>query len=305
MKRKFTVWFIVCSMLAMATSCSTNSPAESSSTEKPSAETTSVKETEPAETTEEVITEPEYPKPDVDENAITYNDSDDLYTAHCMAEKNFENDEAECRLSVAEFKGEKQLRIEVLGYNEETKKYKTPKIVFDVDELVGSDNLSKVKSFSCDITQVAVGEFIGDDGEPMMVPGNLMGSFGSITGENSDVWYEPTGSANEYAMAEWKFGWEYLHVEGKWLLKGFVDGTTNSTLVFMRWSIPNQADVYIDNLTFYDEEGNSIPIVYKPGEASDEASEGEAAEEPASEEADGGTAAEEAQDTDDEAAAES
>ena len=109
-----------------------------------------------------------------------------------------------------------------------------------------------------------------DDGEMLHVPGNLMGTFGSNVGEDCSDWYVPTGSASEYATAEWQCSWVHTRVEGKWLLKGFVDGTTDSTLVFMRWSIPNQADVYIDNLTFYDEDGKSIPIIYGTGEAAAE-----------------------------------
>lgn len=215
------------------------------------------------EVTEELV-EPDYPVLTADKNSITFNDGDDLYTAHCMNTENYTDGEAECRLSVAEYKGERQLRIEVLTKNEN--EYGIPKIVFDMDKLVGSENLSKVKSFSVDMTQVAVGEFIGDEGEPLMVPGNLMGCWGSIVGENCDKWYEPTGSSNNFLVSEWNFEWVYYHCQGKWLIKGFTDGTTDSTLVFLRWAIPNQADVYLDNLTFYDADGNSIPIVYQPGE---------------------------------------
>lgn len=271
--KKITAILTVLFMITAFTACDSKNSVDESSIQP--SETSAVTETKsPVETTivtEEIeLVEPDYPVFTPDVNAITFNDSDDLYTAHCMNEKNFENDEAECELSVAEYKGERQLKIEVKGYNEKTKMYKTPKIVFDMDELVGSDNLSKVKSFSADITQVAVGEFIGDDGEAIIVPGNLMGTFGSNVGEDCSDWYEPTGSSNAYAQEEWNFEWEYLHVEGKWLLKGFTDGTTDSTLVFMRWSIPNQADVYIDNLTFYDEDGNTIPIIYTPSEESSE-----------------------------------
>lgn len=285
MKRKIISVLAVCSLIVSMTSCGPETKEENSTVEETTAVTTAAEEEIPAETTEELV-EPDYPVVTPDANAITFNDSDDLFTAHCMAQKNFENDESNCNLSVAEYKGERQLKIEVLDYDNEKYMYKTPKIVFDVDELVGVDNLRKVKSFSCDITQVAVGEFTGDDGEKMLVPGNLMGTFGSNVGEEGD-WYVPAGSSNEYAQAEWDFEWEYLHVEGKWLLKGFVDGAADSTLVFMRWSIPNQADIYLDNITFYDEDGNSIPIVYTPGAVSDEAeaeSEGAAEEEAETEE---------------------
>lgn len=279
MKNKIMIFAAAFGIVSAFTSCN-DSLQNSESTPNGTADMTTAAQTE--EITEPEGTEPEetepvepdYPELIADENSITFDDGD-LYTAHCMAVNDFEDDEADCILSVAEYKGEKQLRIEVVGFNETKGMYKVPKIVFDVDELVGSENLSKIKSFSADITQVAAGEFIGDDGEAMMVPGNFMGTFGSNVGEECADWYEPTGSSNGYAKAEWTFEWEYLHVEGKWLLKGYVDGTTDSTLVFMRWAIPNKADVYIDNITFYDADGNSIPIVYTPGENA----EGEAEEE--------------------------
>lgn len=281
MKKKIITLLLVCGMITAVTSCG-EKPADESSeinTDVISTEETTEapEETEPVVTTEEELVEPDYPVIVPDENAITFNDSDDLFTAHCMAQKNFENDESNCKLSIAEYKGERQLKIEVLDYDNEKYMYKTPKIVFDIDQLVGIDNQSKIKSFSCDITQVAAGLFKGDDGEEIMVPGNLMGTFGSNVGEEAE-WYQPTGSSNEYAQAEWNFEWEYLHVEGKWLLKSFADGCEGSALVFMRWSIPNQADIYIDNLTFYDEDGNSIPIVYTQGNSSEESESDETAE---------------------------
>ena len=270
-----TAFLCVSALASCSTTPSANDQGQSGGAEV-TTEAAVTEESSDPEVTEEEYVEPDYPELVSDENSITFDDGD-LYTAHCMNEKNFENDESDCRLSVADFKGTKQLRIEVLDFDVEKGKYKTPKIVFDMDELVGSENLSKVKSFSCDITQVAVGDFKGDDGEMLHVPGNLMGTFGSNVGEDCSDWYVPTGSASEYATAEWQCSWVHMHVEGKWLLKGFVDGTTDSTLVFMRWSIPNQADVYIDNLTFYDEDGKSIPLVYGKGDTQAETESGEAA----------------------------
>ncbi len=266
MKRKIIAILLINAMLASFTACS-GDKGSTSDGEKESANTTAPAVTDESQTevseTEELV-EPDYPVFVVDENAITFNDSDDVFTARCVQEQNFENEESNCNISVAEYKGEKQLKIEVLDKNS-TGGYKIPKIRFDVDALVGPENVGKVKSFSADITQVAVGEFVGDDGVGRLVPGNLMGTFGSVLGPECNEWYEPTGTSNNFAAAEWNFEWTYHHAEGKWLLKTFTEGTTECTLVFMRWSIPNQADVYIDNLTFYDEAGNSIPIVYTPG----------------------------------------
>ena len=277
--KKLVTLLITLGIFSSLTACNDGTSGNSESkklttseTQTEAEETTKPEETTEAEETTETepeIVEPEYPKPVVDENAITYNDSDDLYTAYCTNEADFQNDESNCNLSIAEYKGERQLKIEVLDKDNKSN-YKTPKISFDVDKLVGSENLSKIKSFSADITQVAVGELTLDDGTSRKVPGNFMGTFGSVVGENCDVWYEPTGSSNGFATGDWDFEWTYIHVEGKWLLKGFVDGTEESKLVFMRWGIPNQADVYIDNLTFYDSDGKSIPIVYTPGSETDE-----------------------------------
>ncbi|WP_044975151.1 hypothetical protein [Ruminococcus sp. HUN007] len=275
MKKNISLILAAFVLSAAAASCSSE-PAGSTPDQTDSAaqiteaETVQDGEESIPEETEEEYVEPDYPELVADENSITFDDGD-LYTAHCMNENNFENDESNCRLSVADFKGTKQLKIEVLDFDNEKGKYKTPKIVFDMDELVGSENLSKVKSFSCDLTQAAAGDFRTDDGTMLHVPGNFMGTFGSNIGEDCSDWYVPNGSSSEYAAAEWQCSWVHLHVDGKWLLKGYVDGTTDSTLVFMRWSIPNQADVYIDNLTFYDEEGKSIPLVYKSGEGAADA----------------------------------
>lgn len=265
MKKAIFAVLASCCVLAAFTACSGSSDDQHQDNE--TTQVTQASETTAPEVTEELV-EPDYPELKADKNSITFNDSDDLYTAHCMNTENYTDGESECRLSVAEYKGERQLKIEVLDQvtDQDENVYAIPKIVFDVDKLVGSENLSKVKSFSVDMTQVAVGEFIGEDGEPLMVPGNLMGSWGSIVGEECDQWYEPVGSSNNFLVSEWNFEWVYYHCQGKWLIKGFADGTEDSTLVFMRWNIPNQADIYLDNLTFYDEDGNSIPIVYQPGQ---------------------------------------
>lgn len=262
MKRRVAAIFLAGCILTVFASCDRSEDGKNKSSEPAQTTAAVVTEAQTTPVTTEELVEPEYVLT-ADVNSVTFNDSDDLYTAHCMKTENFEDDESDCKLSITEYKGEKQLKIEVLDKDEEG--YNIPKIVFDVDELVGSENLSKIKSFSIDVTQVAVGEYIGEDGEAMLVPGYLGGGFGSVLGEECDEWYEPTGSSNNFAAEEWNFEWVYRHLEGKWLLKSFVDGTKDSTLVFMRWSIPNQADIYLDNLTFYDADGNSIPIVYQPG----------------------------------------
>jgi hypothetical protein len=176
-----------------------------------------------------------------------------------MAQENFKNDESNCNLSVAEYNKSKMLKIEVLDKDEDGN-YKVPKIVFDVDKLVGKGNVNKVSKITCDVFQVAVGKFKGDDGKEILCPGNLMGLFGGNSGSDGKKWITFGG---EFKQEEWNWNWEYLKFEGKILLPSnkYVNGCEESTFVFMRWQIPNQADIYMDNITFWDESGKSIPLV--------------------------------------------
>ena len=129
-----------------------------------------------------------------------------------------------------------------------------------------------IKSISCDITGVAVGMFTGDDGSEMLVPGNVMGALGGNlaaekkTDADGGLLQNTWANLTEFSFAEWENNWVYSHVEANILLDAnrYEAGYDGATLVLMRWGIPNQADLYIDNITFYDEDGKSIPLAYKP-----------------------------------------
>lgn len=247
-----------CSMItAVMTGCdSSNSESESKETTATTSATT-VPETEETTVEETTITEPEKPSLTADANSITFTGGD-LSTAVVMAEKNFENDESNCNLSVVEYNGSEMLKIEVLDKDDKGN-YKVPKIVFDVDKLVGPENLSKIARVTADVFQVAVGDFVGDDGVAKKVPGNLLGSFAGNGGEDGSKWIT---FGSDFSAAEWDWDWVYLQFDGKILLPAnrYGNGLENATLVFMRWGIPNQADIYIDNITFWDDDGNSIPL---------------------------------------------
>jgi len=191
---------------------------------------------------------------------ITFDDGF-LWTAECIGDKDFQDDEAECELSVEKFEGSRQLKIRVIG-TYENGDYKVPKIRFDVDKLIGTDNVSRIKSVSLDVTAAANGTFTADNGEEILVPGNCMGEIDANTGENCAVWTKLAG----FDFSEWEKTSVKRHITGKILLpeSRYIDGETGCTLVLMRWSIPNSADIYVDNITFYDDEGNPMPLVYNP-----------------------------------------
>lgn len=204
---------------------------------------------------------------DIHEGATITFDDGSLWTAECIGDYNFEDDEAECSLSVEEFNGSNQLRIEILTKNSENE-YKVPKIRFDVDKLVGINNVSKIKSVSLDITAAANGTFTADDGSELFVPGNCIGEIDANSGEGCKVW----ATLASFSFDEWTEPYITKHIEGNINLPKarYFDGESGCTLVFMRWSIPNKADVYIDNITFYDDDGNPVPLVYDPYTDTDE-----------------------------------
>lgn len=197
---------------------------------------------------------------------ITFEDGS-LWTAECIGDYNFEDDEAECSLSVEKFNGSNQLRIEILTKNSENE-YKVPKIRFDVDKLVGINNVSKIKSVSLDITAAANGTFTADNGDELFVPGNCIGEIDANSGEGCKIW----ATLASFSFDEWTEPYITKHIEGNINLPKarYFDGESGCTLVFMRWSIPNKADVYIDNITFYDDDGEPVPLVYDPYSDADE-----------------------------------
>ena len=86
----------------------------------------------------------------------------------------------------------------------------------------------------------------------------------------------------EFAYQDWE------HEEGSWRCEtdipallpanGYAANDEGTTLVIMRWGQANDVDFYIDNLTFYDKDGNSMPVLAGGAGAAEEGAE-EATEE--------------------------
>ncbi len=248
---------------------SSESDTESSESEASKSEAES-SEAQSESQDEEPEEEPEKPVLVADENAITFEDGD-LYTAYNIdVDENGKGngDSSGTNLTVAEYNGSKMLKVEVLDQDDDGN-YKVPKIGFDVDALVGAENVDKISSFKFDMFQVAVGTFTGDDGTEVLCPANFLGGFGgnSPTTEDPSRWV----SFGEFSASEWTWDWVYTQFTGKILLDSnkFEAGQDGCSIVLMRWGQPNQADIYIDNITFYDADGNSIPIVYTPEAAAE------------------------------------
>lgn len=182
-----------------------------------------------------------------------------------MNNSNYEDDESQVKLSIEELEGIPMLRVETLDKNE-AGDYKVPKIQIDMSKLFkGQESeLPKIFTIKADIIYKAVGAFHDEEtGEDKMNPGNFLGKF--ITqpddGKGSNSWNE----LQEFSFAEWVSEWGYAELQIRPGIKEqavYKDSTKAQYLSLMKWSIPNQADYYIANLTFLDEEGNVIPCNY-------------------------------------------
>ena len=177
-----------------------------------------------------------------------------------FAEKDYENDESHVNLSVEELAGVPMLKVEVLDQDDQGN-YKIPKIKFHMEKFFEGHeaDLEKIFTIKADVVTKAVGEFTGDDGTKSLVPGNFMGAFVTqpTTGEGENSWND----LYDFGEAEWTSEWGSYELT---MRPGIKDGATfvNSTepqyVSLMRWGIPNQADFYIADLRFEDEDGNVI-----------------------------------------------
>ncbi len=253
--------------------------------------TTTTTTTTTASTTAATTTTTEPVKLEVDANAITF-DTASFYTGHCMAESNFTNDEAECELSIEEIDGDAKLRVQVIGKDDKGS-YKVPKIVFNIAELIGAENTGEIGQISIDFTCKAEGPMVMEDGSEAMVVGNFLGAIAGNIADEKGVDAEGITTQNtwathlEFALQDWENDQQTFRVDAKvpqlLAVNGYADNFEGATLVIMRWGQTNQVDFYIDNITIYDKDGKSMPIIYDAeanlaGEAAPEETDAPAAE---------------------------
>ena len=182
-----------------------------------------------------------------------------------MNEANFENDESDVKFSIEEVEGVPMLRCQVLTLKDEEDPslgYKIPKIQFDMSKIFAgkTDTLDKVFTIDIEFMTKAVGNFVADDGTESLVPGNFMGALCSQAGEDPDKlgWKELD---NQISESEWTSEWAtYKFSVRPGLLGPFNAVDTPQYFTFLRWSIPNQADFYVADITFKDEDGNVLPV---------------------------------------------
>lgn len=189
-----------------------------------------------------------------DVNAVTFDDDDFSFASVDLSGKDY----ADGELVIAEIKGNKMLKFSDDGTNFEDSTVQ--KIKIDAARLLNPENLAKVRSVEMDVYADATAkELITENGDKVKAPGWIGGGAGAnIAG---DKWYK---------FGDWESG-EYnfkmsgaIHLELKFLLavngRCWESDMDEATLMIMRWGAQNEGNFYIDNIVFYDENKNSLPI---------------------------------------------
>ena len=253
---------------AFALAACTASCSDSSSSSETTSETETTVQTDTSdveavpveieETTEELV--PPEPTEADDPNAVTFDDGDFSF-AYAKTE------DADCaigELSVVEVMGNKMLKF--TDDNSAPLDTKVQKIGINAAQLIGVENLAKVRSIEFDMYASATADNLTtDDAENVRAPGWIGGGGGTVTAKTDDE-----GNGKWYDFQEFEGG-EYVfemsgavHAKFKFLLAEgglcWDETMEDANFLIMRWGIKNESDMYIDNIVFYDGDGNSIPL---------------------------------------------
>lgn len=262
--KKFIAGALVFSMLAAAYGCSDDDKSDSSAADSSpvsSADNEVSKEDNTAaeETTEELV--PPSPAEASDPNTVTFDDGDFSFAS--VVEKNDADnaDVALGELSIVEVQGNKMLKFT----DDETVPLdgKVQKVIINAAALIGTENLEKVRSIEFDVYAEATADNLKtDDADNVRAPGWIGGGGGTVV--DGDKWFD----FGEYSGGEYNFEMSgAVHAEFKFLLAAagqkWTSEMEDANFLVMRWGIANQSNLLIDNIVFYDEDGNSIPLLAK------------------------------------------
>lgn len=263
--RSFIAGAMAFALAAAAAGCgdkkNSSESSESSAVNTTTAETTTAEETTEEVTTEEETEErlPPEPVEASDPNAVTFDDGDFSFVTIISDDDHAATGE----LSVEEVMGNKMLKF--TDDNSVPLDGKVQKLSFNAAQLLGTENLPKVRKIEFDLyAQATADNFVNEDGENVFAPGWVGGGGGTVTA-NDDKWYD----FSEFSGGEYDFELSgAVHGEFKFLLADggmcWSEDMTDANFLIMRWGLSNEANLYIDNIVFYDEDGNSIPIVNEP-----------------------------------------
>ena len=235
-------------------------PAEGSSSEpatEAAAQTTEATEapteadTEP--TTEEELLPPT-PVEASDPNTVDFSDGNFSFASP----KTSDPDSAQGELSVVEVDGNKMLKFTDSGTSAADELVQ--KIEINAAALIGTENLAKVRRIELDLYADATAANLStDDADGVKAPGWIGGGGGTVVA--GDKWYQ----FGEFEGGEYNFEMSgAVHVTYKFALAAggqiWGEDMTDANFLIMRWGLANEGNLYVDNIVFYDEDGNSIPL---------------------------------------------
>lgn len=204
---------------------------------------------------------PPSPAESPDPNAVTFDDDDFSF----VSIQDQDIDSAQGTLEIAEIQGNKMLKFND-DFSVEAKG-KVQKIIINAAMLIGTENLPKVRSIEFDMyADAETDSYINQDGENVKVPGTINGGGGTVTART-----DSEGNGRWYDFAEFEGG-EYnfdmsgaVHAEFKFLLSAgglcWSSEMEDANFLIMRWGSENDSNLYIDNIVFYDENDQSIPLI--------------------------------------------
>ncbi len=256
-------------MAATAASCSNGSSSSESSSSSSEA---AIEAPEPVTEapTEELL--PPVPAEASDPNAVTF----DSGVFPFATPKTVDDDSAQGQLEVVEVQGNKMLRFTDDGKNHANGTVQ--KIQIDAVKLLSHENVAKVRKIEFDVyADATASDFKNDDGDLLKAPGWIGGGGGANVA--GDKWYQ----FGEWSGGEYNFEMSgAAHGEFKFVLAAsgqcWDETMEEAVFLIMRWGAQNEGNMYVDNIVFYDENGDSLPIEKSGGETSEPSEATEAAE---------------------------
>ncbi|MBR1553949.1 MAG: lipoprotein [Oscillospiraceae bacterium] len=249
--KKYYLFLLLTAFLLTGCSQNTDSSQQTAETSAPQEITESETESLPPPTNA--------PFPEADPNAVTFDDGNFSFVSVVK-----DDDTAvDGSLSVETIDGNAMLKFTDNSTNAENLDKAVQKIRISVGQLLRPDQLESVYRITFDLYAEAKDAlFLSDDGEYRKVAGWIGGGGGTICADGN--WYSfadfSASGINEFDLERS----DACHVEFKFLLaesgKKWDSSVEDVNFSVMRWGMQNLSDFYLDNITFYDQEGNPIPL---------------------------------------------
>ena len=156
-------------------------------------------------------------------------------------------------LSVADYEGSKQLKIDVKDST------KVPKVWFDLYKIMPKDSVPSIASMEFDLTIVPK-----DSSKQLGWMGGAVGAAGSYGTQKNPAWSSGDWTCDDNNLYV-DGGVAKVHVKRTFLLKatqGFTAKSESPFFGFMTWANQNgtEYEMYVDNMVFSDDAGKAITL---------------------------------------------